>query len=114
MHAGECRRLVFIIVYFLAGNQLYKLTGEGGAAAADDEVKKSIVIIGYKQWLLSIDMKTKVVQLVKSVWMRELESVRAKVVQHVKSDWVRACECERVRLLSQDKEAKIGRKCWLN
>ena len=36
-----------------------KLTGEGDD---DDEVKKSIAIFGYKQRLLSIEMKTKVVQ----------------------------------------------------
>ena len=35
-----------------------KLTGKGAAA----EVKKSIAIFGYKQRLLSLDMKTKVVQ----------------------------------------------------
>ena len=35
-----------------------KLTGEGD----EDDVKKSIAIFGYKQRLLSIDMKTKVVQ----------------------------------------------------
>ena len=35
-----------------------KLTGEG----ADGDVKKSIDIFGYKQRLLSLDMKTKVVQ----------------------------------------------------
>jgi len=34
-----------------------KVTGEG-----DEGVKKSIAIFGYKQQLLSIDMKTKVVQ----------------------------------------------------
>ena len=39
-----------------------KLTGEGGAA----EVKKSIVIFAYKQRLLSIEMKTKLVQHVES------------------------------------------------
>ena len=37
-----------------------KLTGEGDVEA--EGVKKIIVIFGYKQWLLSIDMKTKVVQ----------------------------------------------------
>ena len=37
-----------------------KVTGEGDEAA--EEVKKSIAIFGYKQWLLSLDMKTKVVQ----------------------------------------------------
>ena len=34
-----------------------KLTGEGG-----DAVKKSIAIFGYKQRVLSLDMKTKDVQ----------------------------------------------------
>ena len=38
-----------------------KVTGEG-----DDEVKKSIAIFGYKQRLLSIEMKTKLVQHVES------------------------------------------------
>ena len=38
-----------------------KVTGEG----AEDEVKKSIAIFGNKQRLLSINMKTKVVQHVK-------------------------------------------------
>ena len=37
-----------------------KLTGQGDAAA--EEVQKSIAIFGYKQSLLSVDMKTKVVQ----------------------------------------------------
>ena len=40
-----------------------KLTGEGDGAAA---VKKSIAIFGYKQQLLSIEMKTKLVQHVES------------------------------------------------
>ena len=40
-----------------------KVTGEGAAAAADDDdVKKTIAIFGNKQCLLSINMKTKVVQ----------------------------------------------------
>ena len=40
-----------------------KVTGEGAAADDDgDDVKKSIDIFNYKQRLLSIDMKTKVVQ----------------------------------------------------
>ena len=38
-----------------------KLTGEG-----DDVVKKNIAIFGYKQRLLSLDMKTKLVQHVES------------------------------------------------
>ena len=41
-----------------------KLTGEGGADDDDDEVKKSIAIFDYKQRLLSIDMKTKVIHYV--------------------------------------------------
>ena len=39
-----------------------KLTGEGDDAADADDVKKSIAIFGYKHRLLSLDMKTKVVQ----------------------------------------------------
>ena len=41
-----------------------KLTGEGDED--DDDVKKSIAIFGYKQRLLSIEMKTKLVQHVES------------------------------------------------
>ena len=40
-----------------------KVTGEGDAAAA---VKKSIAIFAYKQRILSIEMKTKLVQHVES------------------------------------------------
>ena len=40
-----------------------KLTGESDKAAVP---KKNIAIFGYKQLLLSIDMKTKVVQHVES------------------------------------------------
>ena len=40
--------------------------------------QKSIAIFGYKQSLLSIDMKTKVVQHVESQWMREWESERVR------------------------------------
>ena len=36
-----------------------------GAAAVDDDEKKSIAIFTYNQRLVSIDMKTKVVQHVK-------------------------------------------------
>ena len=45
-----------------------KLTGEGAAAAADDDdvKKKTIDIFNFKQRLLSIDMKTNVVQHVES------------------------------------------------
>ena len=60
------------VIIFLAGNS--KLTGEGDVAD-DDVVKKSINekfcqksidIFTYKQRILSIDMKTKVVQHVES------------------------------------------------
>ena len=44
-----------------------KVTGEGAAADDDgDDVKKSIAIFGYKQRILSIEMKTKLVQHVES------------------------------------------------
>ena len=39
-----------------------KLTGEGDAEEDAAVPKKNIAIFGYKQRLLSIDMKTKVVQ----------------------------------------------------
>ena len=42
-----------------------KLTGEGDDGEVDD-VNKSIAIFGYKQRLLSIEMKTKLVQHVES------------------------------------------------
>ena len=42
-----------------------KLTGSGVAAAAAVK-KKTIAIFGNKQQLLSIEMKTKVIQLVES------------------------------------------------
>ena len=45
-----------------------KLTGEGDAD--DDVPKKNIAIFVYKQRILSIEMKTKIVQHVKSEWMR--------------------------------------------
>ena len=41
-----------------------KLTGEGGAE--DEEVKKCIAIFSSKQRILSIEMKTKLVQHVES------------------------------------------------
>ena len=72
-------------------------------------------------WVLSIEMKTKVVQHVKSDWMRDWMSVRVrkieivresesekvcgwvlsidmktKVVQHVESEWMREWKSERV------------------
>ena len=47
-----------------------KLTGEGG----EEVPKNAIAIFGYKQWVLSIDMKTKIVQHVESEWVSEWES----------------------------------------
>ena len=52
--------------------------------------KKLIAIFGYKQRLLSLDMKTKLVQHVKSDWMRDWMSVRVR-----KSEIVRESESER-------------------
>ena len=61
---------------FLAGNQLYELKchriGWCGCP------KKSIAIFGYKQWVLSIEMKTKLVQHVENEWMRDWKSVRVR------------------------------------
>ena len=78
--------------------------------------KKSIANFGYKHRLLSLDMKTKLVQHVESDWMRESESeiaresesenvwgwvlsieMKTKVVQHAKSDWMRDWMSVRVR-----------------
>ena len=55
--------------------------------------KNSIAIFGYKQWVLSIDMKTKIVQHVEREWMREWESARVWECESVR---VRECESERV------------------
>ena len=98
---------------FLAGNQLYELkTHRWGCGWWGP--KKSIAIFGYKQWLLSLDMKTKVVHHVEREWMREwkfwkywkywkTESVwllsinmKTKVVQHVQRDWMRDWQSERL------------------
>ena len=62
--------------------------------------KKAIAIFSYKQWLLSIDMKTKLVQHVESDWMREWESVRV---------W--ECESERV-IFEHRHENKTCSACW--
>ena len=51
-----------------------KVTGEDDG----EGVKKIIDIFTYKQRLLSIDMKTKVVQHVKSERLKECESVRVR------------------------------------
>ena len=55
--------------------------------------KKTIAIFGYKQRLLSLDMKTKLVQHVERDWMRDWKSVS---VWECKSVRVRECESERV------------------
>ena len=47
----------------------------------------------HKQWLLSLDMKTKLVQHVESDWMRDWESVR---VRECESESVREWECDLV------------------
>ena len=52
-----------------------KVTGEGDAGVV---VKKNIDIFIYKEWHLSIDIKTKVVQHVESDWMRGWKSVRVR------------------------------------
>ena len=79
---------------FLAGNQLYdRSTNRWGCWGK----KKLIDIFNYKQWLLSIYMKTKVVQHVPriniSIWHLTLDNnihmsllsidMKIKVVQHV-------------------------------
>ena len=58
---------------FLAGNQLYELKcPRRGWWWCGRGQKKTIAIFGYKQWLLSLDMKTKIVQHVPriniSIW----------------------------------------------
>ena len=55
--------------------------------------KKSIAIFGYKQRLLSIEIKTKVVKHVESDWMRDWKSVRVR-----KSESERGWEWESVRI----------------
>ena len=83
-----------------------KLTGEG------PEVKKSIAIFGYKQRLLSIEMKTKLVQHVESDWMRDWKSVRVRECVRV-----RAWECESVRVTFEHRdENKSCSACqeWFN
>ena len=54
-------------------------------------VKKNISIFGNKQRLLSIEMKTKLVQHVESDWMRDWKSVR---VRKSESERVRVRKCE--------------------
>ena len=78
---------------FLAGNQLYELKchriGWGWGCQ-----KKSIAIFGYKQRLLSLDMKTKLVQHVQSDWMRDWKSVRVMRKSESEREW----EWESVRV----------------
>ena len=45
---------------------------------------KSIAIFGNKQWLLSPDMKTKLVQHDESEWMRDWESVKVRECESVR------------------------------
>ena len=78
--------------FFLAGNQLYESQTHGRLMMMMVS-KKTIAIFGYKQQLLSLDMKTKVVQHVKSDWMRHWKSVKVWECESV-----RAWECESVRV----------------
>ena len=55
--------------------------------------KKSIAIFTYKQRILSIEMKTKLVQHVESEWMRDWKSVKVRECERVR---VSECESERV------------------
>ena len=82
---------------FLAGNQLYELKSHRRGCCCGCP-KKTIAIFSNKQWLLSLDMKTKVVQHVEREWMREWESERV---------W--ECESVKVRewLLSLDMKTKV-------
>ena len=65
---GQVRQ-VSLLARFLAGNQLYEIQCQGIGCGGWRQ--KSIVIFNYQKSLLSIDMKTKVVQHVKNEWMRE-------------------------------------------
>ena len=56
-------QLLSDIQTFLAGNQLHELKTHGWLLWLS---KKTIAIFGYKQRLLSLDMKTKLVQHVES------------------------------------------------
>ena len=48
---------------------LETLNSQAEDVKKDDVKKKSIAIFGYKQWLLSLDMKTKVVQHDEREWI---------------------------------------------
>ena len=77
-------------ILFLAGNQLYELQSNRRGWWGQ---KKPHCNFCPKQWLLSIDMKTKVVQHVESDWMRDWKSVRVR-----KSESEREWEWESVRV----------------
>ena len=72
--------------------------------------KKSIAIFAYKQRILSIEMKTKLVQHVKSEWMRDWKSVRVR-----ESVWEWERESVRVTFEHRD-ENKSCSACpeWVN
>ena len=74
--------------------------------------KKNIAIFGYKQRLMSMDMKTKLVQHVESDWMRDWKGVRVRECVRV-----RAWECESVRVTFEHRdENKSCSACrqWVN
>ena len=101
---------------FLAGNQLYELktNRRGWCWGCCCCQKKIIAIFTYKQRLLSIDMKTKLVQHVESEWMRDWKSVRVRERECVR---VRASECESVRVTFEHRdENKSCSACqeWFN
>ena len=54
--------LLQVLALFSPSCMNSKLTGEGNDDDEEEEVKKTIAIFTYKQRLLSLDMKTKVVQ----------------------------------------------------
>ena len=73
---------------------------------------KSIAIFGYKQRLMSIDMKTKLAQHVRRDWMRHWKSVKVWECESV-----RVWECESVRVtFEHSHENKSCSACgeWLN
>ena len=77
---------------------LWTLKSQDRVLRPEGEVKKTTAIFGYKQRILSIEMKTKLVQHVKNEWLRDWESVR-----------VRKSESERLWewLLSIDMKTKV-------
>ena len=76
---------------------------------AGSQLKNTCIAnFGYKQRLLSIEMKTKLVQHVESDWMREWESVRVWECESVR---VWECESERV-IFEHRHENKSCSACW--